>query len=273
MNPPTSVVLLIYRSVRWLNFCVAQLNLNRARNRPFKIRVVCNDATPAVIEAAAALQRERLIDSLIIHRSPDPGEYVMARIYRAWNAAMAHAQLAGDEYAILYNSDMVGHGDWVDALVDAKVQGPDLLPTATLVESERVITPEAGRKGIGVVPSSISAAGGVLRSGAPDTARFFGSNPETFRPIDFSDFADGLIKRAGTQQPRRLGRLFMPVLLAPSEWAKAGGYPLQQPNDPLAADAVFFYKLSVECGLRHTEVGDSIVYHFQAGEACDDLNG
>ena len=277
-RPRVLVAFLIYRSVRWLDFVVNGIqksNFPIAGSRSVDILAVPNDAAPEVIRACGRLHSRGSIDGVLDHRSENPDEYVMARIYRAWNAAVQWAEAGGYEFVVLMNSDMIGRPGWVDELIDAKLTDEGLLPTCRLIESERLIAPEEGARGRGVVSSSIANHGGRLRSAMPETVHDLGSRPEDFDWFRFVVIASELYDRVskGLDKPIEPGKLFMPVLLRPREWRAVGGYPIQAPADPLAADAVFFRALHEKLGLVHATVNRSIAYHFQVGESCDVLDG
>lgn len=157
-----TIALLIYKSKRWLDFCLD--SLNEAKNEtPFNILVVANDPFPE-IEADPRVS--------YIHRNPDPEEHYLARVYRAWNKAV---EIADTEHVCLVNSDMYFADGWVDALM--RHADGLTLPTSLLVESGRI-------------PSAFG-----------EYVRDFGRTPDEFDKEAFKQHAE-LLKSNSTQAGR-----------------------------------------------------------------------
>ena len=155
---------------------------------PYDVFVVGNDVEFDV-------KPEHGIDYL--HWNPDPQEYVMARVYRAWNALLEHCE---SEWVVLINSDMVVSDHWLDELWVQR-DGPGI-PTSLLVEP-------------GTVPSAY-----------PEYVRDFGTSPETF------DWDGWAAHAASLRQPGHVGtgQLYMPCLLHRETALQVGGYPNQLPG-------------------------------------------
>lgn len=271
-TPTVTVALLIYKSPEWLRWCLERLAAAR-NDTPYNALVVGNDANtrvtewvnrlgigsfeatienqPRVPDDAApqllyARRRFELSAGLEIefeyvdHRNPDPSEYAMARVYRAWNRCVAEAKT---EDVVLVNSDMAFGDGWLDELLDLRRRFPKTLPTSLLVESGR------------------------LPSGLPDEVRDFGRTPATFLPRRFAEHAAAL--RAGPRD-HFSGGLFMPVLWRKADFERIGGYWIQTPDHVLASDAVTFNRAAAELGLEHRTAARSVVYHVQLGESWDE---
>lgn len=222
MSESVTVAMLIYRSVPWLRFAIE--GLEAAKNEtPWKLLVVGNDAEPEVRDSG-------LVD--IDHRNPDPSEYYINRVYRAWNRAVAEAHT---DRVVLMNSDMYVSDRWLDELVAAP---PMTLPCSLLVESGR------------------------LASGMPEYVRDFGKMPERFDRVAWREHAATLsAKGVGRTEP---GRLFMPVLVNRDEFLAVGGYPEGNVGG-MSGDDYFFRRMG-GLGYRHITCLGSVVYHAQEGE-------
>lgn len=220
MNNVT-VGMLIYQSKRWLDFSLN--SLAEAKNKtPFNTFVLANDPTDEI----AADPRVTYV-----HRSPDPNEYYINRVYRAWNKLV---EMANTELVCLVNSDMAFSDGWLDALVECFPGGH--IPTSRLVES-------------GQIPSAMH-----------EWVHDFGRTPETF------DYAGWKAHAAELSLERKVspGRLFMPVLLSRTVFLVAKGYPPGNIGGQ-SGDAIFFRNLGYG-GLKHITVHHSVVYHAQEGE-------
>ena len=225
-----TVAVLVYRSRRWLDFVLDGLSsaINETR---YRLLIVANDPTPEVRTDSRVT---------IIHENPDPTEYYIRRVYRAWNRCIAEART---ESVVLLNSDMYASDDWLDALVACREANPTAVPTSLLVESGRI-------------PSAL-----------PSYVMDFGVTPDTFRADDWVRHAD--VVRGGLGEMRE-GGLFMPVLLTKEMIRRAGGYPEDQAERPglLTGDRRFFMRLQ-QAGYQHVTAMGSVVYHAQEGEMRD----
>ena len=227
--------MLIYKSPEWLGFTLE--GLAWARNRTaYRTLVVGNDAEPQVMETGR-------VD--VDFRNPDPSEYYLNRVYRCWNAAVAAAET---EWVVLVNSDMYVSDWWLDELVEAKVRDPKALPCSLLVESGRI-------------PSAM-----------PEHVRNFGVTVDGFDRDGWRAHAADLHERGrGKTEP---GRLFMPVLVAKSEFAAIGEYPIGnviRPKDHstigevVSGDRDLFDRYA-SAGYNWVTCLGSVVFHTQEGE-------
>jgi len=225
MKPGVTVALLIYRSPAWLSFALE--GLAWARNKtPYRVMVVGNDANEEVMATGR-------VD--IDHRNPDPSEHYLARVYRAWNRAVAEAET---EYVVLMNSDMYVSDYWLDELMEA-ARVPNTLPCSLLVESGRI-------------PSAM-----------PEYVRPLGTTPDQFDREAWGLEAASL-RRPGRTEP---GRLFMPVLFERESFLRLGGYPLGNPPGTTGDKDLF--RRYAEAGYRHVTCLGSVTYHCQEGEMRD----
>lgn len=158
-----TVVTLVYRSLRWLDFVMEGVDRAGTETR-YRWLVVANDATEEV-------RRDPRIG--LDFRNEDPAEWYIPRVYRAWNAGV---EAARTQWVVMLNSDMFPADGWLDALVEAKHNDPMTVPTSLLVES------------------------GKVPSGMPEFVKDFGRTPEQFqrdaflahaRTIDLPGIAPG----------------------------------------------------------------------------------
>lgn len=151
-NAECTLVVLTYRSLRWLDWCQAGVEAAGARAR-YRWLVVGCDATEEV-------RRDPRIG--IDFRNDDPSEFYINRVYRAWNAGVLEAPTP---LVVMLNSDMHTSAGWLDALLAVKRDNPFTVPTSLLVESGR------------------------LPSGMPEHVRNFGMNPDEFDATAFEAHA------------------------------------------------------------------------------------
>lgn len=160
-----TLVVLVYRSLRWLDFCMAGVEAAGARAR-YRWLVVANDATKEV-------QADPRID--IDFHNNDPSEFYINRVYRAWNAGVLEAPTP---LVVMLNSDMWPSAGWLDALLDIKRDNPRTVPTSLLVESGR------------------------LPSAMPERVHNFGMNPDEFDATAFSTLAATLHRERAIEAGR-----------------------------------------------------------------------
>ena len=222
-----TLVVLTYRSPRWLDWCVE--NTDSVRNdTTYRWLVVANDASDEVL---GHLQGSNL--DWINHENPDPGEFYINRVYAAWNRGVSEAKTP---LVVMLNSDMAGSDYWLDELIQARRDDRYCVPTSLLVES------------------------GQIPSGMPEHVENFGLNPDEFRRAAWRGHA-GTIRRRGEQD---VGRLFMPILVERQEFADIGGYPLGNPPGTTGdKDLIRRYR---EAKFRFVTALGSVVYHAQEGE-------
>lgn len=238
-SKPITVALLGYKSVQWIDFAVA--GIAKAKNRTkYKLMVVGNDPTDEVVNSGRLTH---------IFRNPDPAEYYINRVYRAWNYAVRETQT---DLVVLLNSDMRVSDGWLDALVDAYGKDEDK-----------------------VLPCSLLVEGGRIESAMPEYVRNFGTTPGNFRENEWIGYASYLKFLATpsavpdhtvvTTEP---GRLFMPVLLNRDAFLAVNGYPEGNVNG-ISGDRILFNRLW-ELGYNHVTTLGSVVYHVQEGEMRDE---
>ena len=161
-----TLVVLVYRSLKWLDWCMQGVDSSRQVTR-YRWLVVSNDGTEEI-------RRDPRIS--VDFQNANPSEHYISRIYRAWQEGILAATT---QWVILLNSDMVGASYWVDELVKIKRAFPKSLPTSLLIESGRI------------------------PSGMPEFVRDLGTTPETFRRQEFLQYAAEL-RRPGKTEPGRL---------------------------------------------------------------------
>jgi hypothetical protein len=233
------VISLIYKSPAYADFIADQLTWYATNFDGWRVnfRLVANDPT-------SELERhlKKFYVDHTIFRNPDPNEYYINRVYRAWNHAVetSHA-----DYICLVNSDMAFSPLWLKNLAD--YSAPDVVLTSRLVES------------------------GKMPSGLYGISENFGRTPQSYRESAF-------LSRAAEVSVDKIafGGLYMPMLLSRELFMRSGGYPLGNLyadgigtcNGPViqSGDAYYFERLKKEFGINHFTVFDSIVYHFQEGE-------
>lgn len=160
-----TLVVLVYRSLRWLDFCMDGVDSSKTEAR-YRWMVVANDATEEVRDDPRIT---------VDWRNEDPKEHYLARTYRAWNEGVL---CATTNWVILINSDMFCSGHAIDELVAAKRNDFTALPCGLLVEQGRIA------------------------SGMPEFVADYGTTPDNFRRDDFLLHADSI--RKDSTEPGRL---------------------------------------------------------------------
>lgn len=240
MNKPKIVIVgMVYKSVKYLNFMMRQIQefclSNTKQNVDYLI--IANDANEAVLNK---LREWRI--KYLWYRDSEPEDYYLNRVYRAWNFGGFSAD--GD-ILLFINSDMAFSPGWLDNLMvyfDEKT-----IPCSRLVES------------------------GKLLSRDHAISKDFGRSCDTFKKEEFLDYAKGIQNEGWLK-----GGLFMPFPISKKDFVKSGGYPegniyqggIGAWKTPCIAsgDAYFFYHNPVMKKKKHITVFDSIVYHIQEGE-------
>ena len=161
-----TLVVLTYRSLRWLDFCMKAVD-NAKTDVDYRWLVVSNDATEEIENDPRIGLR---------YRNTDPSEFYINRVYRAWNAGVMEAPT---QLVCMLNSDMAPADYWLDQLVKEKRDFPKMVPTSLLVESGR------------------------WPAGMPEYVRDFGKTPDEFRRGDFLNYA-ATITQYNTCEPGRL---------------------------------------------------------------------
>jgi|TARA_B100000315_G_scaffold259901_1_gene317963 hypothetical protein len=223
-----TVVCLIFRSIEYLKFVMKSFN----RHTNFaELLFIANDPSDEILE-----HMEKRKITHLRHINPNPEEYYINRVYRAWNYGGAKA--SGD-ILVFINSDMAFSTDWCKNLL--KHLKKNRIITSRLVES------------------------GKLRSGKYGIEKDFGRSYKEFDEKMFEDYAE----RIKTNELRN-GGLFMPCALYKDVFNKSGGYPkgnrVDNKGQVTSGDRVFFYETLASMGIKHYTAFDSIVYHIQEGE-------
>ena len=190
-RPSVTVGMLIYKSPDWLAFALEGLAWSR-NHTPYRTMVFSNDGEPAVIETNRP--------DVYFH-NPDPKEYYLNRVYRAWNACVEACET---ELVVLMNSDMYVSDYWLDELVDVWIADCNTIPCSILAESGRI-------------PSAM-----------PEYVKNLGLQPEDFDREGWRAHSAS-IRKPGATEP---GRLYMPCLFERDKFLQAGGYPIGNITNP-----------------------------------------
>lgn len=164
-NAQVTIVVLTYKSLRWLNFFMDGLRSSKQKTR-YRTCIVANDATEEVRNDPRVT---------VDFRNSDPSEHYLAKVYRAWGEGVLNSPT---QWCILANDDMWMTDYAIDELVDEKMRNPESLPCGLLVESGRI------------------------PSGMPEFVRNFGMTPETFQRREFLAYAEKIRKRGATEPGR-----------------------------------------------------------------------
>jgi hypothetical protein len=251
MKKNIEIVSLIYKSKEYLHFIYDQMKseLCNLDGWDVGIRIVANDAVPEIIE-----ELENLNIPYTNFRNPDPKEFYLNRVYRAYNHAITSSKY---DNICLVNSDQVFSKDWLQNLL--KHYDGTNIPCSRLVESGKM---DSGLYGINILKQK-----GI----------HFGRNPRGFKYEEWFSYAENtkedIIKEGG---------LYMPCILSKHRAIESGLYPegnifldnnqlfVGYPNDrPLfkAGDDFYFHDiLEKKYGMKHITVFDSLVYHIIEGE-------
>jgi len=222
------VVCLIYKSTKYLHFVESSF---KKHTRDAKLLFVANDATEEVLRYLSQNNIPHLT-----FRNPDPNEYYINRVYRAWNYGGFNAP--GD-ILIFVNSDMAFSSNWCENLL--KHLRKDRVIASRLIES------------------------GKLRSGKYGIEKDFGRTCLEFKEQEFEAYTDKV-----RENKLMKGGLFMPYAIYKGTFVKSGGYPEGNRTEAngriTSGDHIFFYETLASQGVKHYTSFDSIVYHIQEGE-------
>lgn len=224
-----TLVTLVYRSLRWLDFVMEGVDSAKTDIR-YRWLVVANDATPEV------LADPRIS---VDFGNEDPSEFYINRVYRAWNAGV---EAAPTQLVVMLNSDMYPSEGWLDELVNKKREF------------------ELGRMKFDYVPTSLLVESGKVPSGMPEYVKDFGRTPDEFKRKEFLSHAAS-IRKPGATEP---GRLYMPILVDRQEFLDVGSYP--EGNPPGTTGDKDLIRRYAEAGFQHVTALGSVVYHVQTGE-------
>lgn len=231
-----SVVCLIYKSSGYARFVHDSFDRHTGRGRGSRygnveFTFVANDPTDRLVEFLRSSGMRHTV-----FRNPDPEEYYLNRVYRAWNHG---GMAAGGDVLVFVNSDMAFTPGWLDNLL--RRLNKRTIVTSRLVES------------------------GKLRSGRYGIERDFGTTHSNFDDGAFQEFARGV-----SEDRARPGGLFMPCAIYADTFRRSGGYPIGNRTEAngltTSGDTIFFYETLRAMGVRHVTAFDSIVYHVQEGE-------
>lgn len=227
-----SVICLIYKSTEYANFVLQSFDKHTNRiGINVNFIFVANDPSDKLVNYL----NEKNISHLIF-RNPDPSEYYINRVYRAWNYGGSNAD--GD-VIVFVNSDMAFSEDWLKNLL--KNLSEDKIITSRLVES------------------------GKLKSGKYGMEKDFGRTYSQFNDPEFQKF----VKQISINQLKS-GGLFMPCAMYKSVFIKSGGYPIgnriEKDGRITPGDQILFYEKLRPFKIKHYTAFDSIVYHIQEGE-------
>ena len=164
-NAECTIVVLVFRSIRWLTWCMEGLDSSKNQTK-YRWCVVANDATEEVATS----------DLITVDfRNDNPKEYYINRVYRAWSEGVLNSPTS---WCILLNTDMFPGDYAIDELMEAKYADPKSLPCGLLVENGRI------------------------PSGMPEYVKDFGTNPNEFRKKEFLDHALSIQRRGQSESGR-----------------------------------------------------------------------
>lgn len=160
-----TLVVLVYRSLKWLDWCMEGVDSSRQEVR-YRWCVVGNDATDEV-----RADPRITVD----YQNADPSEHYIARVYRAWTEGVLNSPT---QHCILANTDMRCSDGALDELWMWKLGNPKSLPCGLLLEHGRI------------------------PSGMPEYVHDFGTNPENFQREAFLKRAAELRKPTRVEKGR-----------------------------------------------------------------------
>ena len=247
-KPFVTLVCLIYSGIDWLEFAYGELLLLQKEFEQGEVEILfcANDASQEVLDF---LKHNNIPH--IEFNNPDPNEYYISRVYRAYNFATSAAE---SEYCLLVNSDMAYTPGFLTKILLQRDK--DSFVVAKLVES------------------------GTLKPGPLAVKRNFGKTLQRFRRKAFYKYA------LRKEEPGFAeGGLFMPLLVSREAFLNLGGFPegnitpdslasylqserfeIAKPGEHcVSGDEALFKKAKLK-GIKHVTSLRSIAYHFQEGE-------
>lgn len=219
------VVGMIYKSVNYLKFMSEQMRKYCAQ---VSCGIIANDATEEVKHELMAFP-----GWVLEYNDPNPDDYYLNRVYRAWNAGGMYCKDKHD-IVIFINSDMGLSSNWINKLLDGLAY--NTIPCSRLVES------------------------GKLPSGEHAIVKDFGGHPNEYREEEFVKYANSLNKFEILNNG-----LYMPCAFWVEDFISSGGYP-EGNVENRSGDEWFFNENSVMKRKKHVTVAHSVVYHIQEGE-------
>tara|TARA_B100001123_G_C15307826_1_gene1023295 strand:- start:1802 stop:2560 length:759 start_codon:yes stop_codon:yes gene_type:complete len=249
MNKNVEVVSLIFRSVQYLHFIYEQLKSEfcQADGWDVGVRIVANDATDEVID-----ELKKLDINYTIFKNPDPNEFYLNRVYRAFNHAVISSEY---DNVCLLNSDNVISKNWLSNLL--KHHDGINIPCSRTIESGKM-----------------SSGMHCINLGSND----FGRHPNEFNHKGWHDYANKIEK-----DEIHNGGIFCSPVFEKQRFIEAGGYPQGNvflddnnrliagyPNDRRmykTSDNFFFYDiLEGKFDMKHITIFNSVIYHIMEGE-------
>lgn len=251
MKQNVEIISLIYKSVQYLHFIHDQLNssLCEVGGWDVGIRIVANDATDEVIT-----ELKNLGINYTIFNAPDPNEFYLNRVYRAFNFCVTSSAY---DNICLVNSDCGFSKDWLKNLL--KHHDGVNIPCARLIESGKM---DSGKYGINLVKYA---------------GHNFGIHPNGFEKDNWMQFAENI-----KEDIVKLGGLYGPCIHNKNRFIESGMYPVGNvfmvngeikfglPNDRpiyMSSDDYYFHEiLEKKYGMKHITVFDAPIYHIIEGE-------
>jgi hypothetical protein len=174
------------------------------------------------------------------YHDPNPQDYYLNRVYRAWNAG---ARAAKTDLIVFINSDQWLAPGALENLL--KRYDENTIPCSRLVES------------------------GKMPSGQWGISKDFGRTPSTFQTEAFERYADEI-----AVDEVRDGGLYMPCCLNRREFLDLGGFPegniysggIGHTSTRFIRSGDDHFFNHVATNRRHVTVFDSLAYHVQEGE-------
>lgn len=243
------VVSLIFQSVQYLHFIADQLKseLCKVEGWDVGVRIVANDATPAVLA-----ELPKIGIPYTIYENPDPDEFYLNRVYAAYNFCVTSSEY---DNIVLVNSDDRFSEGWLENLL--KHHDGVNIPCSRLIESGKM---PSGKHGVNLGENH------------------FGRHPNEFDVSGWTEWA-----KENQEDKVEPHGLYMPCLLEKETVEKAGMYPRgnifvdsfgqlvagHQTSMRFykAGDDFFFHDvLEAKFGMRHITAFDSLCYHIIEGE-------
>ena len=244
MKYNVEIFALVYKSLDYLHFITKQLKSDycNANGWYVGVRLILNDATDEVKEEV-----KKLDIPYTIFENPDPSEYYINRVYRAYNHGIVTSKF---DNICMVNSDNAFTRNWLDNLL--RHHNGINIPSPFLVES--------GKRGLGMNHNKSIKIN-------------FGTSPKTYNAKAFEEYSDSI--RINMTRPNGL----YVALFEKQRLIDVGLYPegniyntgVGKFGDRFieSGDMFLFRKLQSEFGMNHITVLNSIMYHIQEGEKDD----